>query len=287
MYIPEKCGLIPFPLPPISDRIKTKNSNNSLFLRPFGLCEKDLDVDFAQKVRPQLITQILECCTIDKDGKPLDQSFFLDLTMSKRIECLLNIANSGDSSDMPMYLRCLNKACQQLMEIEVSMEEFTHVQQKIEDKDYCDIKLGSETLSIRRPTGGDQLEWLRYAFADKDIAVKAMIRTLIRDEEKTLVNQERNIPDEWVKTIDEAMKEFDPLVNFVLSVQCPYCGKEDRHEVDLEDLLLRRLHKVQLQLLETIHFLAKHYHWSEHQIFSVPPWRRSYYLSLIEKEEDR
>ncbi|GAB61853.1 MAG: hypothetical protein DWB56_08105 [Candidatus Jettenia sp.] len=284
MYIPEKCGLIPFP--PISGRTKTKSLNTSLFLRPFGLCEKDLDVDFAQKVRPQLITQILECCTIDKDGKSPDQGFFLDLTMSKRIECLLNIASSGNSSDMPIYLRCLNKACQQMMETGVSMEEFTHVQQK-EDKDYCDIRLGCETLSIRRPTGGDQLEWLRYDFTDKDKAVKTMIRTLIRNEEKTLVNQERNIPDEWVKIIDEAMKEFDPLVNFILSVQCPYCGKEDQHEVDLEEILLRRLRKVQLQLLETVHRLAKHYHWSEYQIFSVPPWRRSYYISLLEKEEDR
>lgn len=284
MYIPEKCDLIPFPS--ISDRIKTKNSNNSLFLRPFGLCEKDLDIDFAQKVRPQLITQILECCTVDKDGKPMEQSFFLNLTIGKRIECLLNIANSGNSSNMSIYLRCLNKACQQMMETGVSLEEFTRVQQK-EDKGYCDIRLGSETLSIRRPTGGDQLEWLRYNFTDKDRAVKTMIRTLIRNEEKTLVNQERNIPDEWVNIIDKAMKEFDPLVNFILSVQCPYCGKEDQYEVDLEDLLLRRLHKVQMQLLETVHRLAKHYHWSEHQIFSVPPWRRSYYISLLEKEEDR
>jgi hypothetical protein len=281
--------LVPFPRVP--DSIREKYFIGNLSLRPFGLFENDLEVNFHQKLRPHLVTQVLECCTRDKSGKTPDQAFFWELAVGKRIECLLTIATLRDSSDLSVRLRCLSEACGQQMGVEISIEELATLQHRADDTFI--IRVGDESLPIRKPTGVDQLEWLKGSYPDEDATAKAMIRTLVLDNEKascgklsrTTSNQEGLIPDEWVQPINSAMEEFDPLVNFSLSVYCPYCEKESQYEIDLEELSLRKLHKAQLQLLDVVHRLAVHYHWSEQQIFSIPPWRRSHYLALIEREE--
>jgi len=51
--------------------------------------------------------------------------------------------------------------------------------------------------------------------------------------------------------------------------------------IDLCDVALGALRRLQQQLLITVHQLASHYHWSEKEIFSVPAFRRQAYLNLI------
>ncbi len=275
--------LVPFPQ--ISDR--AKHSVSDLSIRPFGFFRNDLDIDFNQKLRPFLITQILHCCTRDANGEAPDQAFFWELTIDKRIECLLIIATAGGISNLSIRLRCLNQSCRQEMEVEISRDELANLRYRTDNIDHFMIQVGDISLPIRRPTGCDQLEWLKRSFTDEEAAIKAMIRTLMLDKGSIPLDKEDQVPDEWVQTINNAMAEFDPLVNFNLLAHCPYCETESRYEIDLEEILLRRLHRAQQRLFEVVHRLAVHYHWSEPQIFSVPSWRRSHYLSLIEKEEDK
>ncbi|MEA3479568.1 MAG: hypothetical protein U9R60_15400 [Bacteroidota bacterium] len=280
----EKSGYwVPFPGIPESTR--AKYSINGLFLRPFGLFENDLEIDFNQKLHPYLVTQILECCTRGKNGETPEKAFFWDLTIGKRIECVLAIVMSGRASRLPIHLRCLNQTCQEPMEIEFSLEEMAALQYRSDDAYPFVIQIDSRNLQFRKPTGSDQLEWLKGSFPDEDAAIKRMIQTLLCNDEKAGSDHEFLIPDEWVKTIDEAMAEIDPLVNFSLTIYCPHCDEDGLYTINLEESLLHELHKAQKNLIATIHRLAAHYHWSEQQVLSIPPWRRFHYLALIEKEE--
>jgi hypothetical protein len=284
MAMSEKSGYwVPFP--GIPEGIRAKYLINGLLLRPFGLFENDLEIDFNQKLHPYLVTQILECCACDKNGEPPEKAFFWDLTIGKRIECVLAIVMSGRASKLPIHLRCLNQTCQEPMEIEFSLEEMAALQHRSDDADPFAIQIDSRNLQFRKPTGGDQLEWLEGSFPDEDAAIKRMIQTLLCNDEEAGFDHEFLIPDEWVKTIDEAMTEVDPLVNFSLTIHCPHCDEDGLYFINLEESLLHELHKAQKNLIETIHRLAARYHWSEQQILSIPPWRRFHYLALIEKEE--
>lgn len=276
--------LVPFPH--IPEDIRVKYSINGLFLRPFGVFEDDLNIDFNQKARPSLVTQILQCCTSDKKGKVLEQDFFWDLTVGKRIECLVTIAMLWDLSKLSVHLRCSNEMCQQPMELEISQKEIANLQLQSDKTDSFMIQIGDKSLPIRKPTGRDQIKWLKTPFANEDAAIQWMIRSLLYENEKISPDSdiEYTISDEWVKTIDESMEEFDQLVNLNLMVYCPYCEKEGRYKINLEELSLLKLHKAQRGLLQTIHRLAFYYHWSEEDIFSIPPWRRLHYLALIERE---
>lgn len=276
-----------YSFPRIAESMSKEYSIGDLYLRPFGLFETDLEVNFSQMLRPYLAIQILQCCTVDKSGRTTDQSFFWDLPVGKRIECLLLIATSSDSTDLHICLRCLNqKTCNQQMEIDISPEDLVNLQHQADNRENVTVQIDDETLRIRKTTGKDQIDWLGSSFSDEDSAIEAMIRTLVSYNGGALLNQEGPLPEEWIRTFNIAMEEFDPLINFTLLVRCPYCEKQNRYEIDLEELILRKLRRDQQALIEVVHRLAIHYHWSEGQILSIPSWRRSQYLALIEKEED-
>lgn len=288
MVMSEKVGYV-VQFPPIPEDIKAKYSINGLFLRPFGIFREDLDIDFNQKSYPLLVTQILQCCTSDKNGNTPGQDFFSDLTVGKRIECLVTIAMLWDLSKLSVHLRCSNEMCQQPMELEISKKEIADLQLQSDKNDSFMIQIGDKSLPIRKPTGRDQIKWLKTPFINEDAAIKWMISSLLYENGKTdpFYDDEYSLSEECIKAIDRSMEEFDPLVNFNLMVICPNCEREGRYKINLEELSLVKLQEAQKSLLKIVHRLALHYHWSEDDIFSIPPWRRLHYLTLIEREEIR
>ncbi len=169
------------------------------------------------------------------------------------------------------------------MEVEISIHEIADLQRRSDETDRFLVRIGDEKVPVRVPTGQDQQDWLETSFDDEGVALKTITETLLLGPPHSL--EEGSVPDEWLQPINTALEEIDPLVNFVLLVGCPYCEKENQYEVDLQNISLGMLHRDQLRLLRSVHRLALHYHWSEEQIFDLPPWRYSHYLALISKEE--
>ena len=66
-------GSAELPFPPLPGNVYTAND---LFLRPFGVCERDLEVAFRQPLRPLLVAQLLECRTVRGAGKAVAPDFF-------------------------------------------------------------------------------------------------------------------------------------------------------------------------------------------------------------------
>ena len=166
------------------------------------------------------------------------------------------------------------------MEIAVSLDSLRALQDEVNDAGTMSIPLDTETLVIRKPTGLDQRKWLETSYPSVQEAAKAMISTL-----RSVRSADPEYSPGLIAAFNEAMDEADPLVNFGVSVRCPQCGEEEHHFIDLEQLALSRLKGKQRRLIRIVHTLASRYHWSEHDILSLPPWRRSHYLSLIEQQE--
>ncbi|HJR08387.1 MAG TPA: hypothetical protein VJ842_14090 [Pyrinomonadaceae bacterium] len=278
------------PFPRLPDTLLSKYACGQLALRPFGVSERDLEVGFTGQPRPHLITQLIAACTVGANGERLEPDFFWGLPVGKRIECLLTIAAAGDRTEFVIPLRCPDEACAQASELELSLSEIVSLQNQTDDAERFAVRRGDERLYVRRPTGSDQLDWLDARFADEPTAFGAMVRALVSTDEagaSSVSSVGAEVDGGWIGVIEEALDEFDPLVNFSLSVRCPFCEAEHEHAIDLEELSLRRLRQSQLRLLASVHRLAKHYHWNEREIFAVPHWRRAFYLALIDREEDR
>ncbi len=256
-----------------------------LGFRRFGVIESDLNIDFTQSSRPHLVTQVLKCCTAIPDDLVHDEIPFWGWTVGKRIACLARISGLNGRSDFTVHVECLNQACGRGMDLEISVEELLRLQRRADRTAYLPVRIGASTLSLRKPSGSDQLRWQQGSFDDEKAALDAVIRTLVA--EPSAFCEEGPIPDDTVRIIDEAMQEADPLVNVRLAVHCPHCGEENTYEIDLQETALARLHQAQVRLLEDVHRLALHYHWSEQQIISLPPWRRDQYLAFLERERDQ
>lgn len=272
-----------FPFPRIPGAVSSRQGSDSpLMLRPFGSTTADLDIDFQYPPRPQLVTRILRCCT---EPAHLETAFFLDLPISSRIEALLTLATSGGTEPVSVQLNCAQDTCAELLEIELSMEEILGVQPPGTDTGTLRIPVQGTDYIFRKPTGADQLSWLNQSFADEKMAAAAMVSTLWvpGSNKKDGILPGLMQSSEWIEAIDRGMKTMDPLVHFSLTTACPACGIENTTVIDLEGLLLGRLHRIQRQLFHTIHRLAGFYHWSEPQILALSPRRRDYYQLLIDE----
>jgi hypothetical protein len=272
------------PFPHLPETIAGKNAVGDLALRPFGLYDGDLNVDFDRTPRPVLVTHLLERCTRNAQNESVEESLFWDLPVGKRIECLLTLSMSGTESEITLVFRCPNTTCGEESEIAISLGELVALQADAYSADRVEVPVGTEILSLRRPTGNDQLAWLNGTFGDGGEVRSAIVRTLLVKGDEIVDGRGAMPRDDWLDSIEEAMEEHDPLVNFKLKVKCPSCETTSLIAVDLEELSLRGLRNAQLRLLASVHRLAAQYHWSEQQIFAVPSWRRAQYLSLIANE---
>jgi len=252
-----------------------------LMLRPFGINKRDLEVDFNQPFRPALVTDILECCATVINGMSPDRNLLWALTVGTRIEWLLRIIGMG-AFNAALPMRCLNEQCGETVEVELTLDELLAIQS--EPLDLITVDCGGQFLQLRKPSGLDQREWATQEFPNERAAVSAMVQALVVGEESRAESELPAIDDEWLLAIDRLMQDEDALVNFSLKVICPCCENTMNVEIDLQTLAIERLHQSQQRLLGTVHQLAKHYHWSEQEIFAVPAWRRLHYLKVLKKE---
>jgi hypothetical protein len=255
----------------------------SLMLRPFGIDGRDLEVDFSQRSRPALVTDILERCATVANGKSPDRNLLWELQVGTRNECLLRIINMGGAFAAALPMRCLNKACGERIEAELSLDEV--LGSEGETSDSRSVDCGEQTIELRKPSGLDQHVWSTQEFESERAAIESMVQMLvIRDNDSLHEKNLFSLNDDSFSTINRAMEESDSLVNFSFEAVCPYCESNSEFELDLQALAIEHLKQSQRSLLTTVHRLAKHYHWSEQEIFSVPHWRRIHYLRLLEEE---
>ena len=250
-----------------------------LMLRPFGIDRCDLEVDFSQRFRPALVTDVLECCTTTPHGKRPDRDFLWTLTVGTRIEWLLRLIAIDGAFDAPLPVRCRHETCGETVGVELSLAELLAIQS--ESTQFITVDCGSERLDLRKPTGLDQGVWATQEFSTERAAIESMVQTLIVCDKPDALS----LDDESLFAIDRLMQEQDGLVNFSLEMICPCCERNTKFDMDLQEFALERLQQSQQRLLTSVHQLARHYHWTEQEIFAVPSWRRNHYLKLLAKEE--
>lgn len=251
-----------------------------LRLRPFGILPEDLAIDFGQPSRVRLGCQVLRCCVSDSRGDTPDLSWFEELTIGKRLEYLAAVLAADGESTLALQVPCAQPDCRGLMEVDLSLREISALQQQSELQDAATLAIEAGTVRVRRPTGRDQQAWQAVCFADEAEAATAIARTLMSTD------SDRQVPlsTRDLQVVNDALQELDPLADFTVILDCPYCTHQGQYAFDLEQIVLRRLHRRQVGLLHAVHRLATRYHWSEQEIFTIPPWRRSRYLALIDEE---
>jgi hypothetical protein len=264
------------PLPVFSPRTANGVFADSAGLRQFGVFEGDLAVDFSSADRAALVTRLLELCVADP-GQTLPDGFFRDLSIGKRIECLLVLAAGGPDTALGFPFKCMN--CGEEIELELTLSEISAIQQEADCVETVGVDVQGGRLEFRKPTGRDQESWAAQGLNDELKTMAEFIGTLA--VRPNMLDTLKIISSDELGVIEAAIEESDPLVDFNCNVNCGECGEWNDFPVDLTETALRMLNQAQDRLVVTIHRLAAHYHWSEKEIFAVPDRRRRQYLELI------
>ena len=80
----------------------------------------------------------------------------------------------------------------------------------------------------------------------------------------------------------EKMSRADPLAEIRLDLACPACGHEWEETLDLGAFVWSKIETRAKRLLREVHALGSAYGWSEKEILSLSPARRSFYLEMVE-----
>jgi hypothetical protein len=235
-------------------------------MRRFGSDAADLDVDF--RVRsPSLVTELLRRCA------SLSDEAAWNLAVSARTEALVGLATLAQAASLAIGLRC--PACREALEIDLEPGELRGACAGRE-REQVAVRIGADSMQLRRPTGRDQRQWLGTRWADAHAARDGMLASLLSAPAAGPLDAG------VIAALEAALTEIDPLVDFTIAVACPACGATADHAVDLEQHALAALRRVHERLFGSVARLATRFHWTEAEVFALPPWRRERYLALAD-----
>ncbi|MCY1337891.1 hypothetical protein D9M71_51590 [compost metagenome] len=235
-----------------------------IVMRPFGELA-DLDLDFADRDRPRLVTALLSQC-----GSGTDAAYWWARPVGQRSAALLKLVAATDGvHSLPFTAQCA--ACGEAFEFELQLAALLD---SVDDEAPIRVELGPDRqATLRRPTGDDLRRWRLAQPATRAEALRLMLDSLLL---------EGRVAPEDAAQLSQVIAAADPLVALSVACDCPACGADSEVPIDLDDTALARLGARQRALLRDVHCLASRYGWSEAQIMALPPARRAHYLALIE-----
>ncbi len=237
-------------------------------MRRFGSDVHDLDVDFTSRP-PFVVTELLwRCAALSDDAA-------WDLPVGARTEAVVILAALSAAGSLAIVLRCPNARCGEALEIEIEPAELRAWCAETE-RNVASVEIRGRRIELRRPTGRDQRAWLDAAWRDAETAHRTMLATLLTSTPPD------DLDAETLAALDDELARIDPMVGFRLTVACPACGESTAHTLDLARHALAALRQAHERLLETLVRLAARFHWTEAEIFALPPWRRERYLALAD-----
>jgi T4 bacteriophage base plate protein len=89
------------------------------------------------------------------------------------------------------------------------------------------------------------------------------------------------LPIEVIDAIVARMAEADPQADMRLALTCPQCGHQWRAAFDIAAFFWREIEDWAERTLREVHILASRYGWREMDILAISPWRRQWYLNLV------
>ncbi|HSI51443.1 MAG TPA: hypothetical protein VLA61_24510 [Ideonella sp.] len=131
-----------------------------------------------------------------------------------------------------------------------------------------------QLLRFRLPVGADLPELARQP--DAELRRWLLHRLSLAPH---ALPQDPHGMDRLAERVEAALEDIAPAIVLQVQAQCPECGAACVVDLEPYGALQRRTN----DLLQEVHQLAWHYHWSEAQILALPRARRQRYLQLIDR----
>jgi hypothetical protein len=132
-------------------------------------------------------------------------------------------------------------------------------------------KVGTQTIGLRVLTG--EAEQRLSTIEDEGSALAALIEYAVDWRDKKPLQP---LTGDELYQIEQQLEEGSPAIAEEVMSQCPYCQTDVKLTLDFIAGLLE-----EESILQDIHQIAMHYHWSQEAITALPRQRRKQYLKMI------
>jgi hypothetical protein len=207
------------------------------------------------------------------------------LTVGEREALLLKLRWLTFGERMSCVLECPRADCRKKMDLDLTVGDLL-LPSSDDARRIHEASFDGWVVRFRLPEGADQEAVASLALTDESEAVQTLLNRCVISAER---DGERlsEIPALLAERLSDALAKLDPQSEIVLEARCPACGDSFRAILDTASFFFTEVAAHARTLLEEVHLLASHYHWSEAAILAIPERRRRLYLALAETAQAR
>ena len=207
------------------------------------------------------------------------------LVVGDREALLLHLRRMTLGDRLECVITCPDEMCAERLEVELAVDDLLVEAAGDLGPEYTTVVgTGARALEVafRLPTVGDVDAVTEVAGTDPERAAADLLRRCLRQVTRRgrTVHPDR-LGDAEREAITTAMAERDPQAEIELDLVCPNCSTTFSVILDAGAFFVQELSGRATHLLEDVHALALHYHWSERDILALPRERRDRYLDLL------
>lgn len=231
---------------------------------------------------PALTTALLAGC-IGRIGDRDDVSpgMVRSLLVGDRQYLLLKLREITFGSDIRGIIRCSWPDCGAKMDIDFPMDRIP-VKSVPQTGRLHTMRLaeasGPREITFRLPDGNDREALCRLVEENETAAADMLLARCIQDVTPADIAV---LAPATKRAVEEAMKQLAPSIELSMEAFCPECRRPFVAFFDLERFILDELRTNLDLLLQEVHYLAFHYHWSEQEILGMSRENRRRYIDIL------
>lgn len=209
----------------------------------------------------------------------LDQNAIAKLSIGERNARLLEVRELMFGTCLKNMTDC--PKCSEIIEWETNMREIcAQLAQRHDTSGEYNLDVDGYCIQFRLPNSSDISAVIINETETAD--PKKLLAKCILDME---YNGNRcdidDLPDEVIQALNRRMEEENPQADIRVVLNCPQCSHQWEAYFDIASYLWTEINWWAERTLQDVHILAKVYGWSEHDILSMSPVRRQFYIDMI------
>lgn len=212
-----------------------------------------------------------------------------ELTIGERDEKLLTLREWTFGSQLVSLTTC--PSCSQRVELTFNVSDIKAAsssgpldgRREIEDEDRdktLTLGIADFEVSFRLP---NSLDLAAAAESEEVSELRQLLlqRCLLTIHHNGEVVSADDLPAEVVEAVEERMAQAEPLSDMHLSLVCPTCKHHWQAPFDIVTFFWTEIDAWAHRVLREVHTLASAYGWREGDILTMSPWRRQFYLTMV------
>lgn len=196
------------------------------------------------------------------------------LPIGRRDATLLTLREWTFGSAVSSLVHC--PACGDRLEVSFGIDD---LRAPARSEPMLSLRAHGYEIDVRLPTSVDLIDVEGMPDARRQL-LRRCVRGARRRGRRRPFSQ---LPARVLDAVDRGLSEADSQASVRAELSCPTCAHRWQALFDIVSFFWEELGHWVRRTLRDVHVLASAYGWSEADVLALSPWRRQYYLQLVQR----